>query len=378
MKIRKLAAATAVTVLLAACGNGDTDTADDASDTAEDDTAEDDTAEDDTAEDDAAVEDDPAADDDADAQEGDADDRADWPEELVLTLQPAENPDELIDDAQALGDLLSERLGVPVEAQVPDDYQAVIVALQTGAADIGGGFGPVNVARAMDQADAEPILQSERFGEFLYVSQWFTNDPDTFCGDEPVEETYEEDGEEYTMLFCNGVNELASSEEGPVGLDFLEVADTVTISFVQEGSASGQVFPAYGLIQAGFDLGELDTFTAGGHPESVLAVYSDEATIGVSYNDAREDLVAETPDVGEEVVVFAWSEPIPNDGFVIRGDLPESLKDAVTEALMEIAEDEGEGEILLELYNIDGFREADPDDFENAREVDQELGELLG
>jgi phosphonate transport system substrate-binding protein len=198
------------------------------------------------------------------------------PGDVVPVVYPSRPGPFLLEDADILAGFLSEWLGVDVEAQVPTDYQAVIVALQTGAADIGGGFGPVNVARAMDQAGAEPILQSERFGEFLYVTQWFTNDPDTFCGDEPVEETYESDGEEYTLLFCNGVNELQTSEEGPIGLEFLENAGDVTISFVSPGSASGEVFPAYGLIEMGFDLDELDTMYAGGHPESALAVYNGE------------------------------------------------------------------------------------------------------
>ena len=366
MQIRKWAAAfLAGGMVLAACGDAeDTDDVDtDPEETVEDD---------DDVDDDVDDEADDEADEDAAAEPGD-----DWPEQLVLTLQPAEDASELLDDASVLGEMLTERLGVEVEAEVPTDYQAVIVGLQSGAADIGGGFGPVNVARAMDQADAEPILQSERFGEFLYVSQWFTNDPDTYCGDEPVEEIYEDDGEEYTMLFCNGVNEVPSPEDGPVGLEFLENVGDASIAFVSEGSASGQVFPAYGLIQQGYDLGELDTFTAGGHPESVLAVYNRDADVGVSFNDAREEVVDEFPDVGEEVVVFAWSDPIPNDGFVVRPDLPEDLKQAIVDALLDIAEDEEDGEVLLDLYNIDGFREADPDDFQNAREVDQELGELL-
>jgi phosphonate transport system substrate-binding protein len=361
MKMRKWAALAAVAALIAACGNGE----EPAEEPADVEAPAEDPGED-------------AAEDPAEDPGEEADDRADWPDSLVLTLQPAENPEALIDDAQILGDMISDRLGIEVTAEVPTDYQAVIVALQTGEADIGGGFGPVNVARAMDQAGAEPILQSERFGEFLYVSQWFTNDPDTFCGDEPVAETYEDDGEEYTMLFCNGVNELQTSEEGPIGIEFLENAGDVTISFVSAGSASGEVFPAFGLIEMGFELDELDTMYAGGHPESVLAVANGDATIGVSYNDAREDLVQERATIGEEAIVFAWSAPIPNDGFVIRGDLPQSLKDAVTEALLDIAQDPDDGEVLLDLYNIDGFRPADPADFENARQVDQQLGELLG
>lgn len=310
--------------------------------------------------------------------EGGTDDgSSDWPDSLVLTLQPAENATELIETAEPLAELLGERLGVEVSAQVPTDYQGVIVALSSGQADIGGGFGPVNVARAMDQAGAEPILQSERFGAFLYVSQWFTNDPDRFCDDEPVAETYEQDGQEYTMLYCNGVEELESSEQGPRGLEALQDLEDVRISFVAEGSASGQVFPAYGLIEGGYELSELDTFFAGGHPESVQAVYNGDATIGVSFNDARQGLVSELPDVGEEVVVFAWSAPIPNDAFVVRGDLPDDLKQAITEALLEISQDPDDGQVLLDLYNIDGFRVADPADFDNARQVDRELGELL-
>ncbi|CAN5748344.1 hypothetical protein BH23ACT5_BH23ACT5_18770 [soil metagenome] len=220
---------------------------------------------------------------------------ADWPETLVLTLQPAEDASALIDDADTLAGFLTERLGVEVTATVPTDYAGVIVALGAGQADIGGGFGPVNVARAMDQVGAEPILQSERFGEFLYTAQWFTNDPDTFCEDDPVpgvsptlERIQEEAGEEYTLLFCNGVDPTALSEEGPFGLDSLQHVGDARISFVSEGSASGQVFPSYGLISAGYNLADLDTFFAGGHPESVLAVYNGDADVGVSFNDARE------------------------------------------------------------------------------------------
>ena len=69
---------------------------------------------------------------------------------------------------------------------MPSDYAGVIVALQSGQAQIAGGLGPVQMVQAEDEAGAELILQSERFGEFVYVTQWFTNDPDTYCDDEPV------------------------------------------------------------------------------------------------------------------------------------------------------------------------------------------------
>ncbi len=69
------------------------------------------------------------------------------------------------------------------------------------------------------------------------------------------------------------------------------------------------------------------------------AVYDGDAAVGVSFNDARTLLVEQIPDVGEKVVVFAWSSPIPNDGFAVAGDLPDDLKEAITAALLDIAAD---------------------------------------
>ena len=57
----------------------------------------------------------------------------------------------------------------------------MIIALESGQAQIAGGLGPVQMVQAEDEAGADLILQSERFGSFEYVTQWFTNDPDTYC-----------------------------------------------------------------------------------------------------------------------------------------------------------------------------------------------------
>ena len=91
-------------------------------------------------------------------------------------------------------------LGIPVEAIVPSDYAGVIVALQSGQAQVAGGLGPAQMVHAADTAGADLILQAVRFGSSQYVTQWFTNNPDEFCADTPVAD---EDG----LLFCNGVDQ---------------------------------------------------------------------------------------------------------------------------------------------------------------------------
>ena len=295
----------------------------------------------------------------------------DWPETLTFTLTPSQEAGGLIETAEPLAEMLAERLGVEVEAIVPADYAGVITALDSGTAQIAGGLGPVQMVQAEDEADADLILQSQRFGSYEYVTQWFTNNPDKYCDDEPVAN---EDG----MLFCNGVLDAESASEGPIGEEHLADVEGETVAFVGQDSASGYLVPALQLFDAGVDpTTGITPLFAGGHDAAVQAVYDGDAEVGVSFNDARGQLVEQVPDVGEQVVVFAWSFPIPNDGFAVAGDLPEDLKEAISAALIDIAADP-EGQALLEeLYEIEGLTPVDSADFDVIRDLRTNLADLL-
>lgn len=312
-------------------------------------------------------------------EEGGGGSDGDWPDELVLTLTPSQEAQQLIDDAGPLADMLAARLnesdqapegGITIQAEVPTDYAGVIVALEAGQAHIAGGLGPQQMVQAETQGNADLILQSERFGDVIYVTQWFTNDPDTFCADEPVDV----DG----YLFCNGVDKASGPGEGPIGGDRIELVAGQSVAFVDQGSASGHLVPSLQLFEAGIDpLEGVDATFAGGHDNAVLAVYRGDATVGVSFNDARTEVVEQAEDVGQEVVVFAWSPPIPNDGFAVAGDLPEDLKEAIVEAFVDIANTDEGVAILQELYNIDAVVPVDSAAYDPIRTLVAELGDLL-
>ncbi|MEM9131896.1 MAG: phosphate/phosphite/phosphonate ABC transporter substrate-binding protein [Actinomycetota bacterium] len=356
----------ALALVAAACGSDDDEAADDESSaSAAADEAESDEAEDDAMEDEEAMEDDEAMEDEeAAAGEG-------WPESIVFTLTPSQEAGGLIETAEPLAAMLSERLGVEVEPLVPTDYAGVIVALEAGQAQIAGGLGPRQMVQAEEQAGAELILQAERFGSLLYVTQWFTNDPDTYCDDAPVAD---EDG----FLFCNGVLDAESAADGPIGADQLAKLEGQTVSFVDQGSTSGYAIPALQLAQAGIDpVDGIDGSFAGGHDNSVQAVYDGDAAVGVSFNDARGGVSETVGDVGEQVVVFGWSGPIPNDGFAVAGDLPDDLVTAITDAFVDIASTEDGAALLAELYEIDDLVPVTSSDYDVIRDLEAELGDLL-
>ena len=296
-----------------------------------------------------------------------AGDRADWPDKLVLGLVPSREADVLVENAKPLGDALSEALGIPVETFVPQDYTGLTEAMASGEADI-GAFGPLGVVRAIDRAGVEFVLQSSRFGSFTYHTQYMTNDPDTFCQDEPQAD---EDG----FLYCNGTLE---AEEGPAGEDAIALIDADTrVAYVDPTSASGYLIPALQMIEAGVDIDAIQSTFSGGHDASVIAVANGDVEVGLSFDDARTTIVEENPEVGEQAIVFAYSEEIPNDGFVIRGDLPDSLKQAFVDAMLEYAETEDGQAVLESIYEITGLREADEADLDVIRRADEELGDTF-
>lgn len=308
-------------------------------------------------------------DDDA-GDNGDASDNG-WPDKIILGLVPSQEVDQLVEDARVLGDLLAEQLGIEVDTYVATDYAALVVAMQTGQADV-GMFGPIAMAQAADRAGAVITLQSVRRGTATYHTQWFTNNPDRFCLTDVVQATNPEGN---TFSYCNGTD---AASEGPVGEDALAlIEEGESIIFVDPASASGYYYPATQIqTVTGIDpLAGLDAQFAGGHPGAVQAVYRGEYEIGVSFDDARNNLVEEIEDVGDEVVVFAWSSEIPNDGVAIRGDLPQDLQDAITDAFLAVMETEAGAQAFFDVYSIEGLVLADLAAVDVARQVAANFGD---
>src|SRR5690625_1306379 len=341
------AMAAATLLLLSACGNGDS---------GDDGAAENGAAENGAAENGAA--------------ENGADEGGDRPDSLVLGLVPSQDVDKLVEDADVLGDLIGAELGIDVETFISDNYAALVTAMQTGQADI-GMFGPIALVQAADIAGADVVLQSVRRDSPTYHTQWFTNDPDTYCLDDVVE-VEQEDGSIYT--FCNGTDEAS---EGPIGEDALALIEQDTsLSMVDASSASGYFYPATQLENvAGLDPLALDVSFAGGHPNSVLNVARGDFAVGVSFDDARDNLVEEDPEIGEKVTVFAYSDEIPNDGVAINGELPEDFRQEIADALLAVMDTEEGATAFDEVYSIEGLVPADLEALDLARQVEQNFAE---
>jgi phosphonate transport system substrate-binding protein len=300
---------------------------------------------------------------------------AEDPDELVIGFVPSVEAGALIEDIQPLADTLSEALGIPVKGFVSSDYAALVTALQTDQAHI-AALPPFGLVQAVDQAGAEMILQSERFGSPSYHTQFFTTNVEKYCSDEPVVNERREGDEMVPLLNCNGTDRaFDESPIGPVALDALSAVEAGTqVSFTEPTSSSGYIFPATILATQGLDPEtDLDAVFAGGHDASVIAVCMGQAEVGVSFDDARSDAVTDC-DVSNTVVTFAYGPEIPNDGLAVAGQLSDELKANIKQAMLDYAATEEGAAVLDSIYNINAFAEPVQESLQIIRDAVAELG----
>ncbi|GGR59540.1 phosphonate transport system substrate-binding protein [Nocardioides luteus] len=288
------------------------------------------------------------------------------PEEIVLSLVPSGDVDSITESAKGLESFLSKRIGIPVRAEVTESYAAAIVAMKSEQAQV-AMLGPIGVVQAEDQAGAVPILQSVRYGSGTYHTQWFTNDPETYCTDEvKVVEG---------LKYCNGTD---AAETGPAGENAIaKIKPGTSIAFVDQGSASGYYYPAtqWGQVSGGDALVDLDAQFAGDHDAAVLSVARGDYPIGVSFDDAREEVAADEPKVASQVVVFAYSNEIPNDGIVVAGGISKELRTKITDAFTAMAKDPKGIKTLHAVYEIEGLEKVDTAALKKAKSVEEKFGE---
>jgi phosphonate transport system substrate-binding protein len=296
---------------------------------------------------------------------------ANTPTKLVIGFVPSREASALVETIKPIADYLSQQLGIPVEGYVSTDYTAMVTALKTGQAQI-AALAPFTIVQAVDEANAVLILQSQRNGSGTYHTQFMTNNPDKYCTISPaVENERTSEINPGTFLNCNGTQRgPTDSPKGPIGTDALKgLAAGTTVSFVEESSASGYIFPITILKNAGIDIDKGITKSfAGGHDASAIAVCNGQAEVGVSFDDARSEATSDC-DLQKKVVVFAYGDEIPNDGVVVSGDLPADLQDKIKQALIAYSKTEEGAKILKTVYNITAFAEPNVDSLQIVRDA---------
>jgi len=314
-------------------------------------------------------------------------DRTGWPETFIIGVYPGDNVEEALSAVEPLRAYLEERTGVRTVLITGTSYTAVIEAMRAGRADA-MEVGPFAYVLAAQEANAEAIAVAN-FEEGITLEQAADVETEILPG-------------YYSLLFTVKGSGIAS------------VADLAghSFAFTDPASTSGYLIPATTVMaQMGFtDPAQIEEFAqiifAGNHPSAVLSVAEGTTDAGATFDgnlvaQADEGLIdlcgynsttgefpyyqamtqeeidaiyAECPD--GSIVVFAQTNVIPETPFAVRGDLPQTFKDAVQTALLDVASDP-ELIVGIERYYVNPTEMLGLDTLDNLYDGLRDTADLL-
>ncbi|MFH1423670.1 MAG: phosphonate ABC transporter substrate-binding protein [Candidatus Nealsonbacteria bacterium] len=222
---------------------------------------------------------------------------------LRMGLIPADDAEEMIRDYEPVRAYLSQKLGIPVEIQVTSDYTAAIEAMRAKHIEM-AWFGPFSYVIAKNVAGAEAIVNGVR----------------------------RSDGKsDYHSVIVVRADS---------GITKLEDLKGKSFAFVDPTSTSGNLIPRKMLLENGIDPDKdfSTVFYAGTHNAVEYAVANKKVAAGADSDNSYDRMVkAGEIDPAVNKIIFT-SSSIPGSPIVVRGDLPQELKQKIKDALINMDE----------------------------------------
>jgi phosphonate transport system substrate-binding protein len=223
------------------------------------------------------------------------------PDVLTVGLIPSEDSRAMIANSQAMMDMLSKALGMPVKPFVAADYNGVIEALRSKRLDV-AYLGPFSYVLGASVADIEAfaVAETKKAGRTYYHSLIVANKD-------------------------SGIKTVADLKGK-------------TFAFVDPSSTSGHLFPKAGLIKVGFnpdkDFGRV--IFSGSHDANAVAIQNKRVDAVAIADRILDAAIAKGLAKREDLVVVWKSDPIPESPTVWRRDLDPALKKRIQAAFLEV------------------------------------------
>ncbi|MBU8598551.1 phosphate/phosphite/phosphonate ABC transporter substrate-binding protein [Shouchella clausii] len=278
---------------------------------------------------------------------GDSEDGYSPTDVLKVQFVPSQNAENLDVIAAPLEELLSERLDIDVEVSVSTDYPSVVTAMGSKTIDV--GFLPPNAyVTANEEGYADVLLQSLRYG------------------------VNEEDGSPTDELVGSYKSQFVVMADSDI--ESLEDLEGKTIAFQGATSSAGYVWPAASLLDAGIDpQNDVNGVEFQGHDAALIALLNGEVDAAVTFQDARNTIKEEFPDVWEQTRVVALTEDIPNDTVSVRSDLSQEWRDKIADAFIDIGEDPEGRQIIFDIYSHEGYELSEDSNFDIVRDYAERI-----
>jgi phosphonate transport system substrate-binding protein len=253
--------------------------------------------------------------------------------EWLLGLQPNEETK----DVSALEAKLRSKSKLPLRVVISSSYQETVEQLKTGKLDF-AVLSPLNLVLAEREMDLKVLLKK------IYGNSEFY----------------------YSAILVAQKSKIKT----------LKDLKGKKIAFVDLKSASGHLYPHAMLKHAGVDWGEIEAKFLGTHVKAVEALLKGEVDAAAVWADEPGThrgawTEPEIPAAQQKLVrVLKFSEPIPNDGIVVRAAIHKDQPEGVLrfmDAFIELSDDPEK--ILKDVFGVDKLTTATSRHYDVVREL---------
>jgi len=271
------------------------------------------------------------------------------PEKLTVQFVPSQAAETLEAKAKPLEQLLSDELGIPVTVSVSTDYNTIVEAMASKQVDV--GFLPPNAyVLANEQSNVKVLLQAQRYG-------------------------IKQPGGESTDELVDSYRSMIVVKSGSDIKD-LEDLKGKTIATQDVTSSAGYVWPVAEMKKAGIDINtDVTTVQVKGHDQAVLSVLNGDVDAAFVFEDARNTVKNDYPEIMDEVEPMYFTEPIPNDTISVRSDMSEEWDKKIQDAFIAIGKDEEGKQIISDIYSHEGYVVSQDSNFDIVREYAEQVGQ---
>lgn len=142
----------------------------------------------------------------------------------------------------------------------------------------------------------------------------------------------------------------------------------LAVSYPAPTALAATMMPQYFLHTHGLDVTkDLENRYVGSQESSIMSVFLGHSTAGATWPPPWQAMVRERPELAEQLEVKWQTEPLPNNGLVVRRDIPQALVDKVAGLLFELHTRE-EGQTILARMGLSRFESADDATYQPVRD----------
>jgi phosphonate transport system substrate-binding protein len=245
---------------------------------------------------------------------------------ISLAFTPSQQAATIATQGGAIKTALERSTGLAWKVTVMTSYAAQVEAMCSGSVDV-GFFAPLQMTLLLSKGCGTPVIGALRKDDTGQLATTYKS--------------------QILVKADSGINDLS----GLKGKKF---------AFVDPLSASGFVYPTLAIKnKTGQEPKTFfsSTIFAGGHPQAALAVYQGTVDGAAMFIDARDLVIATTPDIKTKTKVIDTAGPIPNDGVAVAKGFPDDITKQVKQALIDYSKTDDGKKVFSALFQWDGMQE---------------------